>query len=194
MSDLYLDLKKEFVQLITCEKIWDNVSSVKLNQIKTKQKASTGVQIEEVEFSLKNIHIIESEHQAFYLQNFNGDNIYIYPSFCLMLSNDLKFIVIDIRELEFKIEEQKMMYIEEPPSDAEIIEETYIKVNKDGTPDKRFIDNRIVPILKFGRIIIQSKSGLNEVFSFSNFEKANSFCMSINQYLDKLNKIKQNDH
>ena len=135
LSDLYLDLKKEFSELITCEKIWDNVSNIRLNQSKTKEKASVGVHLEEVNFSMKNVNIVESENPAFYFQNFNGDSLYLYPTFCLMLTDKMTFIAIDIRELEYRIEEQKMMYIEEPPADSEIIEETYLKVNKDGSPD-----------------------------------------------------------
>lgn len=45
--------------------------------------------------------------------------------------------------------------------DAEQMGSTWEKVNKDGSPDLRFVGNREIPIMKYGEIRIQSKSGLN---------------------------------
>ena len=58
--------------------------------------------------------------------------------------------------LDFK----KTSYVEEElvPNDAEVIGQTWLKVNKNGTPDKRFKDNRQLPICAYGTIIIRSKN------------------------------------
>ena len=64
------------------------------------------------------------------------------------------------------------------PADARVIDRTWRYVNKSGGPDKRFKDNREIPIALYGVVQIGSASGLKEVFQLSRtgigqeFEKA----------------------
>lgn len=67
-------------------------------------------------------------------------------------------------------------FIEEAvPTDAELIGHTWKKANKDGSPDRRFVDNYQIPILKYGDIRLTSPSGLNEAYMISNEQLANRF-------------------
>lgn len=54
------------------------------------------------------------------------------------------------------------------PSDSKIIGETWLKVNKNGSPDKRFKDNRLVPICEYGTVQINSAVGLQIELMCSN--------------------------
>ena len=56
------------------------------------------------------------------------------------------------------------------PKDAKIIRNTWLKVNKDGTPDKRFKGNRQVPVCEYGQIVIQSGNSLYVEIMCSNSE------------------------
>ncbi|WP_276692114.1 hypothetical protein [Acidaminococcus massiliensis] len=58
--------------------------------------------------------------------------------------------------LDFK----KTSYVEENlvPNDAEVIGQTWLKVNKNGTPDKRFKDNRQLPICAYGTSLYGQKT------------------------------------
>lgn len=53
------------------------------------------------------------------------------------------------------------------PSDARTVGTTWRYVNKSGGPDRRFNNNREIPILEYGQIQLSSKSGLNELFQTS---------------------------
>ena len=64
------------------------------------------------------------------------------------------------------------------PSDAEVVKQVWAYANNDGTPDKRYSDNRQFPVMKYGKIIITSAGGLNIQFMCSNEDAA-----------DKLNQI-----
>lgn len=64
------------------------------------------------------------------------------------------------------------------PSDAEIVKYVWGYANKDGSPDKRYSDNKQFPVMKYGKIVITSQSGLNIQFMCSNEDAA-----------DKLNQI-----
>lgn len=57
---------------------------------------------------------------------------------------------------------------ERVPQDATIVDSTWKYVNKSGGPDKRFKDNRKLPICLYGEMKLKSDSGLNTVIMFSN--------------------------
>ena len=53
------------------------------------------------------------------------------------------------------------------PFDTTVVGHTWRYVNKSGGPDKRFKDNRQLPICLYGEMELKSDSGLNTVFLFS---------------------------
>ena len=57
---------------------------------------------------------------------------------------------------------------ESVPRDSQIVGHTWKYVNKSGGPDKRFKDNRQLPICLYGELELSSTSGLNTVIMFSN--------------------------
>ncbi len=73
------------------------------------------------------------------------------------------------------------------PADSKIIDRTWAKVNKNGTPDKRFKDNYEIPVVRYGNIALQTSTGLNEEYEFSNYEFAEAFA---NSFLSYQNMIK----
>ncbi len=54
------------------------------------------------------------------------------------------------------------------PRDSQIVGQTWKYVNKSGSPDRRFKDNRQLPICLYGELELSSTSGLNTVIMFSN--------------------------
>lgn len=54
------------------------------------------------------------------------------------------------------------------PKDANIVATTWQKVNKDGSPDRRFKQNKRVPVCEYGKILIQSESSLRVELMCSN--------------------------
>jgi hypothetical protein len=62
-----------------------------------------------------------------------------------------------------------------PPRDAEVVGRTWRYVNKRGGPDKRFKDNRELPICLYEEVEFSSPSGLNEVIQLSRHNSASEF-------------------
>lgn len=54
------------------------------------------------------------------------------------------------------------------PNDSQVVGQTWQYVNKSGGPDKRFKNNRRLPICLYGELELHSASGLNTVIMFSN--------------------------
>ena len=92
-----------------------------------------------------------------YFKNVNGSDIYIYPGFITLFDDKENFGLIELSELEINYADSKFLEEESIPSDATIIGKTWAKVNKNGTPDKRFKGNYEIPIAKYGELKFKSK-------------------------------------
>lgn len=66
------------------------------------------------------------------------------------------------------------------PEDAEVVGSTWRYVNKNGGPDRRFKDNRQLPIVLYGQVHLTSPTGLNEVIQVSNAKAAEYFVAGVN--------------
>lgn len=56
------------------------------------------------------------------------------------------------------------------PRDSQVVGQTWQYVNKSGGPDRRFKNNRSLPICLYGELELHSSSGLNTIIMFSNAE------------------------
>lgn len=65
------------------------------------------------------------------------------------------------------------------PKDAQIIGYTWQYVNANGTPDRRFKNNRQFPICNYGVVTLRSDSGINVEMQVSNIQKCKDFDMLI---------------
>ncbi len=182
IEEKYQILLENYKSLLTCEKIWDITSSVAVDQKKSRSAASASVTRRLVHFSFGNIDIIKSKFDSLHFENANGGDIYIYPAFLAIVDANRKFGLIDIRALDFSFHGQRFIESEHVPKDAEVIDHTWAKVNKNGTPDKRFKDNYQIPICKYGEIELTSSTGLNEAYSLSSYIKSEDFAISILDY------------
>jgi hypothetical protein len=53
------------------------------------------------------------------------------------------------------------------PTDSQQVGQTWQYVNKSGGPDRRFVNNRSIPVMLYGEFRLQSATGLNEHFQTS---------------------------
>lgn len=178
----YIELLEKYKVLITSHSIWDITSSVAIDRKTTRSAASTAVKRRLIKFGYGNIDIIKSKYDALHFENANGGDLYIYPAFIALVDSYKKFGLIDIRELDFDFHGQRFVEEERVPKDALVIGNTWAKVNKNGTPDKRFKDNRQIPICQYGEISLTSKTGLNESYHISSFDKSSQFAEQMNEY------------
>lgn len=67
---------------------------------------------------------------------------------------------------------------ESVPSDSMVIDHTWQYVNKNGGPDRRFNNNRRLPVLQLGVLVFTSSKGLNIRLNTSNAERSAAFAES----------------
>ena len=68
------------------------------------------------------------------------------------------------------------------PKDAKVVRQTWLKVNKNGTPDKRFKNNRQVPVCEYGMVLVKSNTGLHIELMCSNSETVSEMRSSATQF------------
>jgi hypothetical protein len=74
---------------------------------------------------------------------------------------------INYSDLDLNVAESRFVEEEAVPQDATVVGRTWRYVNKKGGPDRRFKDNREIPICAYEQIHLSSKTGLNEIIQVS---------------------------
>ncbi|MCK5039365.1 MAG: DUF4236 domain-containing protein [Candidatus Aenigmarchaeota archaeon] len=176
-----------FKKLTTSQKIWDITRAEEQDRIATRSAASTAILRTEIQFDFKDLDDIKYQNKALYLKNANGADLYFYPNFIVMQGKN-DFGVIGLNELEFNFSETNFVEQDKVPDDTKIIDKTWLKVNKNGTPDKRFKGNHEIPIVRYGTITISTSTGVNEEYQFSNYEASEQFSDEFSIYKDIIKK------
>ncbi len=78
------------------------------------------------------------------------------------------------------------------PNDSTVIDHTWQYVRKDGGPDLRFRNNRLLPVVQYGHVQIIALSGVNLHLHISNLSNAQQFAQAINEYIRHRQKPSQN--
>ncbi len=181
LKSKYDSLKNSFGNLATCSKIWDKTSSQRSND--NRSAAYNSVTRTQTFVATQKIDFVNASFDALHFKNQNGGDIYIYPAFAVLFDDKNNFGLVDLADLKLSFNRTSFLEEEQIPSDTKVIGETWAKVNKNGTPDKRFKDNYRIPIVEYGEIEFKSNTGINEVFMFSNPTKANHFVETYKTYV-----------
>jgi hypothetical protein len=86
----------------------------------------------------------------------------------LFIMQGSKIGALNYSDISASIHTTRFVESEAVPKDAQVVGETWKYVNKTGGPDKRFSDNKKLPICLYGKLELTSASGLNTVILFSN--------------------------
>ena len=181
-------LEETFKQLSRSQKVWDVTSAVHQNRVAARSAASTLVMKREVAIAIKQIPDIRSDISPLWLKNANGADLYFYPGFVIMYDSRDQFGIIGLNELQFDFAPVRFVEDGIVPGDSKVIDRTWAKVNRNGTPDKRFKDNRQIPIVRYGRISLKTRNGMHEEYEFSNYEATESFGNAFSNYIRSINQ------
>lgn len=79
-----------------------------------------------------------------------------------------KLGALEYDEVKFDITAVGFLETGPVPKDAEVVKQVWAYANNDGSPDRRYSNNKQYPVMKYGNIVITSKSGLDIRFMCSN--------------------------
>lgn len=168
--------------LRTCTFVWDVTSDRDANRVAERTAAARVVERRKVNLDYSKSDLIRFGGQAMRFANANGEDILLYPGVILMQRADGAFALLDLREISVECHGVNFIEDEQVPSDSEVVSRTWAKVNKDGSPDRRFRENYQIPVCLYGRIKLTSPTGLTEEYQFSNARSATAFGQAFDDY------------
>jgi Protein of unknown function (DUF4236) len=107
-----------------------------------------------------------------------AQKLYFFPD-RLLLEERNRYSSISYVELEVLTDNSRFIESEKVPQDAKTVGETWKYVNKKGGPDKRFNDNRILPICLYEDMLLKSDSGLKELVELSRVGPLSNFAAAL---------------
>jgi len=82
-------------------------------------------------------------------------------------------------DLKFEVRQTRFIEDGTVPSDARVVDHTWRFVNKKGGPDRRFNNNRQLPIALYEEVQLSSSSGLGELLQVSRLGVADGFAEAV---------------
>jgi hypothetical protein len=169
----YSKLQTPFRQLTQCEKVW-HIDATGHNT-DLKHHAGAGVQMERKEtrpqFSKPpkvqcnmEVPVLRTRDVTLY---FFPDRLLVYDSAGI---GSVPYSDLNVEGAPFKFVEHESV-----PRDAHQIDKTWQYVNKKGGPDRRFANNRELPVMQYGLLGFSSSNGLKAIFLCSRGEIATNF-------------------
>ena len=105
---------------------------------------------------------------------------YFYPGFILVVRDaGADFAIVDLKDLDISYCNSNFTETEAVPSDSIIVRKVWAKSNKNGSRDRRFKDNRELPVMLYGEMELKGPGNMHEVFMFSRNEACRDFVSAV---------------
>ena len=108
--------------------------------------------------------------------------LYFFPD-KLFICEKKRVAVMGYETLVINSENQQFIEAHNRPEDGTIVGKTWLYLNKNGSPDRRFKDNRQIPIYSYSKINFLSSTGLNEEIQVSQQGVGMAFSAAFTKYL-----------
>ena len=171
------ELVQQFQGLTKCRQVWRIPLERRQTDWKRNAGASHAVQRQETTLRTALPNLIKS-NLKFPSIPLGKKTIYFTPDAVLVVA---RRSVAALDYDDFEIDARRTQFIENarPPRDATVVGMTWQYVNKRGGPDRRFSNNRRLPICVYGEMDMKSSTGLNERIQCSHAEAMPKFVSSI---------------
>jgi hypothetical protein len=188
----YSQLCDAFAALTQSQRIWDTLTRTATNRVAERTAASESITREPVVFRRGQSDILSCEWSVPCLENRSGGDMYLYPAFVLYRVTRDAFGVIDVQDVTVDYVPSRFIERDTIPADSPTIGHTWLKVNKDGSPDKRFKDNVQIPVVQYGTLKLKSKTGLNEEYMLSSAPLSEAFANTWSSFRKSFGSPKAN--
>ena len=176
----YGELYRTFEQLGTCSRIWHVAAAGQVADQKRNGGAAALVQRTPIPVQVGKPPGMELNLDVPCLP-VGKQTMYFLPDTILVF--DQRGVgAVGYDQIEAIAQERGFIESEAVPSDASILGSTWQYVNKNGGPDRRFGNNRELPICNYGNLQMRSASGLNEQLQTSDAAKLELFVRALRAY------------
>ncbi len=154
-------------QIANSQQIWYIDKSKRVSDTKYTAGAKNLVSRKGAKSNVKLPFPFKSDQDAVWFKC--GNAKYIFLPDKLFVIKKLRVGAVDYSDVQTYFTTTKFVEDEKVPSDAQIVAHTWKYVNASGGPDKRFSDNRELPVCQYGEMHVESQSkGIDMLLMFSN--------------------------
>ncbi|HEK1010726.1 TPA: hypothetical protein SMP92_004028 [Pseudomonas putida] len=182
IEDQYTTVLKTFSDVRLSDMIWSISSSSTVDQLTERSNASRSVVRCPVRFEDNRPQWLVGSKRDPYptlplLRTANGAVLYLFPGM-LLFENAGDFKVFSMKELIIESGRTRFVEMGPIPRDTTLAGYSWLRENKDGSPDRRFIDNYQIPMTRYAEVRLKGW-GINEEFQFSSAGYGRSFGSSL---------------
>lgn len=190
-EEKYSSLTSAIIEMKSNIKMWRVNTSVRNADLKYSSGATSSISRSAIEIIKGVPWYIKSSVDVYYIKD-GKKKIYLTPD---------RIIVIDktnvtgckYNNLDFNIYNSKYVEDGTVPKDAKIVSYTWQYINKDGGPDRRFSNNRQIPICDYGGMSITSSDGINFRLQCSNIYAIAKATEYLNRFVELVNSEKNSE-
>lgn len=165
LEKTYAQFHEAASQLATCAKAWHIEASGKVHDKKYHAGASNLLRRKSTSIKKSEPPYVKTNVETVAI-GVGRQTLYFFPDRVLVY--DINGVgAVNYNALQISVSPTRFIEDESVPRDAEIVDRTWRYVNKSGGPDKRFKDNKQMPICRYEEISLSSSTGLNEVLHVS---------------------------
>ncbi|MET0395808.1 MAG: hypothetical protein ABW277_03180 [Longimicrobiaceae bacterium] len=161
----YEELHVAFVRLAGAKGAWNVEARAETNDQKRNAGATRLVQRQRVRLAMGVPGVIRTNIDVPAIPC-GQETLHFFPD-RLLVSSPRGIGAVPYDQLEITVESGPFVESDPVPADASEIGTTWQYVNRDGGPDRRFSDNRQLPILLYEQVTFTSPTGLHEVLQLS---------------------------
>lgn len=104
--------------------------------------------------------------------------LHFFPDHVMVFDNN-RVGAVSYEQLKIEVGQSRFIEEETVPTDARVVGSTWRYVNKKGGPDRRFKDNRELPIALYEQLDFTSDTGLNERIQVSKIGAGEAFARAL---------------
>jgi hypothetical protein len=161
----YQELHDDVAHLAACGGTWNIEQTTAVGNRKYHAGAGTLLKRARIQIGRNSPSVVKSNVELVSLPA-GRQTLYFFPDRILVV--DATGVgAVGYSDLSIQISPSTFIEEDGVPHDAQVIDWTWRYVNKNGGPDRRFSNNRELPVCRYEELRIMSHGGLNELFQFS---------------------------
>lgn len=166
-SSLYETILVGLQALKGCSSVWKIDAAAMTTDRKRHAGASTILKRTQVRVVQK-VPFIESNVQ---IQGIKvGKQVVCFAPDHVFVFEKRKVGAVSYHDLQVNVSSTRFIEEGRIPKDGRQVDSTWRYVNKNGTPDKRFSNNKQLPVMRYGELTLTSSTGMRMLFQTSNPE------------------------
>ena len=162
-----------WMSLNQCHKMWQITQQATVSNRKVNAGAGRNISRNGLKFSNKLPYYLKTNVTTVVIP-LKKEKLILLPDKMLIIRNN-NVGVVSYENLHIDVNGTRFIESEGVPRDSQIIDYTWQYVNKNGSPDRRYNNNRQLPICLYADIRLTSSEGLNVEIQCSNVTIAEEF-------------------